>query len=114
MTLSTIANSLAAMIFVISGVAALINPGLFARLVGWIAESRGTAEIRINVGALWLGAGLAALVMQSPDVFRALGAGWLCIAVCRIMAYLLDKPSETRFYWLLLVGEIITAVLFLV
>jgi|GEM_PF-3482278 hypothetical protein len=113
MTISTAAQTLASLIFALSGLAALVNPVLFARVVGWAIGSRGTAEIRINVGALWLGAGLAALVLQSPAVFTAMGIAWLSIAACRVLAYLVDRPSERRLYWPLLAGEIVTGLLFL-
>lgn len=114
MTIASIANIAGAVILLVSGIAALLMPGVAARLFHLSAAQRGTAEIRVNFGAFWIGLAAAALILNDASVYLALGAGWAAIVLVRLLAYFIDRPENMRLYWLLLAGEAITAALLLV
>jgi hypothetical protein len=111
MTLDQIANLIGTLILLVSGVSALFLPRLYAQVFALNVEKRGTAEIRINFGAFWTGLAIAALALNSESVYTVLAAGWAAIVIVRLLAYFIDRPENMRFYWLLLLGEIITTIL---
>lgn len=114
MTPDQIVNVAGAVILLVSGIAALFLPGVAASLFGFTVGTRGTAEIRINFGAFWIGLAAAALALNDASVYLMLGAGWGAIVLVRVAAYFVDRPDSMRFYWLLLAGEIVTTILLLV
>jgi hypothetical protein len=52
---------------------------------------RGITEIRAVMGGLFIGIGLAPLILSSPAVFQALGIMYLAIAVVRAISMILDR-----------------------
>lgn len=114
MALNEVANIGGAVILLVSGLAALILPGVLANLLVAQVESRGRAELRINFGAFWVGLAAAALIFNQKIGYQVLGAGWAAIVIVRFVAYFVDRPQPMRLYWLLWVGEIITAMLLFV
>lgn len=114
MTPDAISNIAGAVILLVSGLAALFLPAVAAGLFGFTVGKRGTAEIRINFGAFWVGLAVAALALNDASVYLMLGAGWGAIVLVRLLAYIIDRPDNMRLYWLLLAGELITAILLLV
>jgi hypothetical protein len=114
MTPDQIANTIGTLILLLSGIGALFLPRLMGDLFALTVGARGTAEIRINFGAFWIGLAAAALALNDSNVYTVLGAGWGAIVLVRLLAYFIDRPDNMRFYWLLLAGEIITTILLLV
>ncbi|MDX2139852.1 MAG: hypothetical protein SF123_17335 [Chloroflexota bacterium] len=114
MTPDQIANIAGTIILLLSGIGALFLPKVLGDLLALGMGRRGTAEIRINFGAFWIGLAAAALLLNDSNVYTVLGAGWGAIVLVRLLAYLIDRPDTMRWYWLLLAGEIITTILLVV
>lgn len=108
------AHVIGTLVLLVSGIAALALPNVLADLLSLRAESRGKAELRVNFGAFWIGLGAAALYLNQAAIYQTLGIGWAVIVVVRLIAYFVDRPQPMRLYWLLLLGEVITAALLLV
>lgn len=108
-------NQIGAVILLISGLAVLFAPQVFARLIQIDMQgARGRAEIRVNVGAFWVGLGAAALYLNQEMGYQVLGIGWAAIFLVRAAAALIDRPRIETTYILLFVGEVITAICLLV
>jgi hypothetical protein len=97
MTLDQIANITGTVILLVSGIAALLLPGVAAQLFALTVGRRGTAEIRINFGAFWIGLAVTALALNTQNVYTLLGAGWGAIVLVRVLAYFIDRPDTMRF-----------------
>jgi hypothetical protein len=80
----------------LTGVLAVARPQAVAGFTGLRAEGgRGLTEIRVSVGAVLAGLGLAAVALNTPAVYRTLGIMYLAMAVVRVLAMGLDRSAES-------------------
>ena len=64
---------------------------------GLKAESgRGLTEIRVSVGAVFVGLGVAALALNTPVAYRTLGIMYLAMAVVRVPPLSIPKYEAAR------------------
>jgi hypothetical protein len=55
---------------------------------------RGITEIRAVLGGLFIGVGLAPLLLKAPVAYRMLGIMYLAIAIARAVSIVVDKSFE--------------------
>jgi hypothetical protein len=67
---------------------------------------RGLSEIRAVLGGLFIALGLAPIIIYDNDAFATLGAGYLGIAVVRLVSIFVDK-SAVQSNWISLAVEIV-------
>ena len=75
------------------GLYGLFVPMGALRLVGLAldpARPEGISEVRATYGGVFAGFSAAALVLQSPEAFAVLAAGWAGAAVARTASVLVD------------------------
>lgn len=93
---------------------ALVSIGL--GVVGWLAPAytmqvldlrrgettMGTSEIRAASGALFVGLGLGALLIATPEAYAMMGCAWAGAAIGRLTSILADAAptSRTRAFFL--------------
>ena len=91
----TVLKMIAALGTLATGVLGIVRP---AALTGFTGLSpvggRGLTEMRVSLGAVFAGLGLAALLFNAPDTYRLLGLMYLAMAVVRAPAILIDKSAE--------------------
>ncbi len=99
----------------INAALAILSIGL--GLFGWLAprftlqtldliagpSSMGHSEIRASAGALFVGLGLGALILNVPDAHAMLGLAWAGAATGRATSLVLD--GQTRKKWAFFVIE---------
>lgn len=114
MSIGEILQVIAAIVTALFGLIALFRPQMLADAAGLNAESvRGAAEIRASWGGLFLGLGLAALYLRTPDAYFVLGLSYGLTAVVRIVNLLLDRRVFHPVVLNILAFEIVSAVIFL-
>ena len=61
----------------------------------------GASEIRASVGALFVGMGVGALLLGSPEAYAMLGFCWCGAAIGRLTSLLLDGASRKKwvYFW---------------
>ncbi len=93
------------------GVPGLIKPDSVFGFTGLqVSGVRGTSEMRAIFGGLFIGLGLAPLVLGSTDAYRALGIGYLAIAAARLFSILFDQSFASS-NWISLVSEIVLGII---
>ena len=63
----------------------------------------GMSEIRASVGALFVGMGLGALLLGTPEAYVMLGFCWCGAAIGRVTSVILDGVSQKK--WIYFVVE---------
>lgn len=97
------------------GIGSLFFPHPIAKLIAQqLITPRGIAEFRVVNGGYFIGLAGFALVINQPEVYAALGIGWLGAAVGRVYATLADRPPLSTMYLGLLVFEVVMGILLLV
>lgn len=66
-------------------------------------DTMGTSEIRASAGCLFVGMGLGALLIGTPEAFAMLGFCWAGAAVGRLTSLALD--GQTRRKWVFFAVE---------
>lgn len=61
----------------------------------------GPSEIRASVGALFVGMGIGALIMNSADAYLMLGFCWCGAAIGRLTSIVLDGNSRRKLIYFL-------------
>ena len=85
-----------AIISVIAGCLGLIWPKHVSRTIGLqIPGPLGTSEVRATYGGLFIGAGLAVVLVASRDAAFVLGAAWAGAFVARAISFVIDN-SRTK------------------
>ena len=113
MNLLLILKIVAAIATFLTGVLALVKPSVVPGFTGLKAEGpRGISEIRSIFGGLFIGLGLAPLLLGLP-VYMMLGIGYLAIAVARVFSIIFDK-SYDRSNWISLGIEIVLGVILVI
>ena len=90
-----IAKLVVAGITLIFGVWVILAPRKALTLIGMSAEGpRGITETRVALGAIYVGSGLACLLLQEPAAFITLGLTYLVMALVRAVAIVLDRSAD--------------------
>ena len=85
-----------AIISVVAGCLGLLWPEHVSRTIGLhIPDRLGTSEVRATYGGLFIGAGVAVLLIANSDAALVLGAAWTGAFVARAISFAIDK-SRTK------------------
>jgi hypothetical protein len=77
---------------ILVGVVALLRPSAVVGFTGLQPlGGRGTTEIRAVLGGLFLGLGVAPLLLRTPAAYQTLGIGYLATGVVRAISMFTDK-----------------------
>lgn len=77
---------------ILVGVAALVRPTAVVGFTGLQPTGgRGITEIRSVLGGLFIGLGVAALLLRTPAAYRTLGIGYLATGAVRAISMFADK-----------------------
>ena len=83
-------------ISVIAGCLGLIWPKQVSRIIGLQIPGRlGQSEVRATYGGLFIGAGVAVVLIASSDAALVLGAAWAGAFIARVISFVIDK-SRTK------------------
>jgi hypothetical protein len=92
---------------VATGLISLVRPQAVFGFTGLkVSGPRGISEIRSILGGLFLGLGIAPLILGSAAAYQTLGIGYLVIGLVRFFSILIDKASESS-SWISLGVEIV-------
>ena len=98
---------------ILTGLVSLINPLGVQGFTGLTAPGgRGITEIRSILGGLFVGLGIAVLLLGTRETYQMLGIMYLAIGAVRFVSIFLDK-SSTQSNWISLAVEIIFGVILL-
>ena len=94
-----------------TGAFSLFRPESIRGFTGLVADGpRGITEIRAIMGGVFIGLGLAPLLLNSPEAYRTLGITYLVIAAIRAVSILIDRSAVSS-NTISLVVEIVFGVL---
>ena len=111
MNILRILQILAVIITIVTGLVSLLWPRSVQGFTGLTApDGRGITEIRSILGALFIGLGIAVLLLGTPETYQMLGIMYLAIAIVRFISIFLDK-SSVQSNWISLVVEIIFGII---
>ena len=80
---------------VAAGLAGLLWPFRVSATIGLqLPSPLGLSEFRATYGGLFIGAGLAVLILGSRDAALVLGAAWLGAFLARAMSTLVDRSTS--------------------
>ena len=75
----------------------LIAPEKVAKYLGVTPQGKlGISEVRATYGGIFVGLGVAALWFQQPEVYAAVGFGWLSSGWVRTVSVFLDQSFDVR------------------
>ena len=81
-----------ASVSVLAGLLGLIWPQQVSKVIGLnLPGPLGVSEFRATYGGLFIGAGVAVLVLGSADAALVLGAAWLGAFVARVVSMVVDR-----------------------
>lgn len=84
-----------AILTIFTGLISLIRPLSIKGFTGLdVTGPRGVTEIRAIMGGVFLGAGLAPLLLSTPAAWQMLGILYLAIGIVRLPAMFLDRSVE--------------------
>jgi hypothetical protein len=96
---------------IVTGLVSLINPLGVQGFTGLTAPGgRGITEIRSILGGLFIGLGIAVLVLGTRETYQMLGIMYLAIGIVRIVSIFLDK-SSVQSNWISVAAEIIFGII---
>jgi hypothetical protein len=111
MTFLAILKIIMAVGTIATGLISLIWPRSIQGFTGLSAPGpRGITEIRAVLGGVFLGLGVAPLVLDAPAAYQMLGITYLAIAVARIAGIALDRSYEQS-NWISLAVEIAAGII---
>lgn len=73
----------------------------------------GPSEIRASVGCLFVGMGIGALFLGTPQAYVMLGFCWLGAAIGRLTSLLLDGQSQKKWVYFIVEAGVALPALFL-
>lgn len=100
----------AAVFVVLIGLTMLLAPGFSLRMLGFDPPQSGTApysEIRSSLGGLYVGLGLAAILVAQPFVYFAMGSAFAMAALARLLSVLADRGRTIRNLLLIVVQSLL-------
>jgi len=110
MNLLKILQLIAVLLTIGTGVLSLFWPRNIQGFTGLTAPGpRGITEIRAIFGGLFIGLGIAVLVLGTRQVYQTLGIMYLAIAAVRLVSIFLDR-SAVQSNWISLATEIVVGV----
>ncbi len=96
MTVLMVLKIIAAVGTAATGMLALVKPDAVYGFTGLLANgARGISEIRSIFGGLFIGLGIAPLILKSSAAYRMLGIGYLAIAAARLFSMIFDKSYDS-------------------
>ncbi|MBN2119278.1 MAG: DUF4345 family protein [Anaerolineales bacterium] len=99
---------------ILTGLISLVNPRGVEGFTGLTAPGgRGVTEIRSILGGVFIGLGIAVLLLGTRETYQMLGITYLAIGAVRFVSIFLDRSSEPS-NWISLAVEIIFGILLLV
>lgn len=111
MTFLKILQLIAVILTIVTGLISLIAPRSVQGFTGLTAaDGRGITEIRAILGGLFIGLGIAVLVLATREVYQTLGIMYLAIAAVRVVSIFVDK-SSVQSNWISLATEIIMGII---
>lgn len=114
MTLLKILQLIAVIGTILTGLYSLLRPESVTGFTGLSPMGgRGITEIRSIFGGLFIGLGIAVLVLATREVYQALGIMYLAIAVVRLVSIFLDK-SSVQSNWISLAVEIVFGIILVI
>jgi hypothetical protein len=97
-----------------TGLYSLLKPTAVSGFTGLSpVGGRGITEIRSVLGGLFIGLGIAILVLATREIYQALGIMYLAIAAVRFVSIFVDK-SSVRSNWISLAVEIIFGIILVI
>jgi hypothetical protein len=106
---------IAAVITMGIGLISLVRPRVGAAFADIeVPNARAVAEIRLVFGGLYVGLGLAPLILADPLAFRVVGLAWLGELVARAIAAFVDRPPLDSKYLIAGLLELVLIVILLV
>lgn len=111
MTLLKILQIVAVILTIVTGLVSLIWPRSVQGFTGLTApDGRGITEIRSILGGLFIGLGIAVLVLATRETYQMLGIMYLAIAAVRVVSIFVDK-SSVQSNWISLAIEIVVGII---
>lgn len=111
MMLLKILQIVAVILTIVTGLVSLLAPRSVFGFTGLTAPGpRGITEIRAILGGLFIGLGIAVLVLGTREVYQALGIMYLAIAAVRLVSIFVDK-SSVQSNWISVAAEIVMGVI---
>lgn len=111
MNILKILQLIAVILTIITGLVSLLWPRNVFGFTGLTAEGgRGITEIRSILGGLFIGLGIAVLVLATREVYQMLGIMYLAIAAVRLVSIFVDK-SSVQSNWISLATEIVIGII---
>lgn len=99
---------------ILTGLISLVNPRGVEGFTGLTAPGgRGVTEIRSILGGVFIGLGIAVLLLGTRETYQMLGIMYLTIGAVRLVSIFLDK-SSVQSNWISLAAEIILGILLVV
>lgn len=111
MTILKMLQLIAVLLTIVTGLASLLWPRSVQGFTGLTAPGpRGITEIRAILGGLFIGLGIAVLVLATREVYQMLGIMYLAIAAVRLISIFVDK-SSVQSNWISFVTEVVLGIL---
>ena len=99
---------------ILTGLYSLLRPESITGFTGLSpVGGRGITEIRSILGGLFIGLGIAVLVLGTREVYQTLGIMYLAIAVVRLVSIFVDK-SSVQSNWISFATEIVFGIILVV
>ncbi len=115
MSLEAFLNVLACVALILFGLFALLRPFNAAAMAHLKPDdATGTAEVRINFGAISLMMGIAPLLLNDPVAYQVVGIVFLGAFVTRIITVVVDHPQTERLFVISGFFELIVGLILLV
>lgn len=111
MTILKILQFFAVLLTIGTGLVSLFAPRSVQGFTGLTAPGpRGITEIRAILGGLFIGLGLAVLVLGTREVYQALGIMYLVIAAVRLVSIFVDR-SSVQSNWISVATELVLGII---
>jgi hypothetical protein len=95
MTILIFLKYLAVVATIATGAISTLWPKSIKGFTGLTADSpRAISEIRSVMGALFIGLGVAAFLLNTPEVYKMLGVGYAFIAFVRAISIVVDRSTD--------------------
>ena len=105
---------IAALATILTGLFSLVKPTAITGFTGLRPEGgRGITEIRSILGGLFIGLGIAVLLLGTRETYQMLGIMYLAIGVVRFVSIFLDK-SSVQSNWISLAVEIVFGIILVI